>query len=64
MCVALQIEVSGAALYDGSPPLHEVVSFLYDRSFRITGLFPVGRRPNDRAQVIDFDATFVRVPAR
>ena len=25
-CVALQVEVSGVALYDGSPPLHEVVT--------------------------------------
>ena len=61
-CVALQVEVSGVALYEGSPPLHEVVTHLYDRSFRITGLFPVYRHPGDRVQVIDFDATFVRVP--
>ena len=61
-CVALQVEVSGVALYDGSPPLHEVVTHLYERDFRVTGLFPIMRSPADRIQVVDFDATFVRVP--
>ncbi len=42
-CVALQVEVSGVALYEGSPPLHEVVTHLYDRGFRITGLSPIMR---------------------
>ena len=61
-CVALQVEVSGVALYEGSPPLHQVITYLYDRSFRITGLFPIARSRADRIQIIDFDATFVRVP--
>lgn len=61
-CVALQVEVSGVALYEGSPPLHEVITYLYDRDFRITGLFPILRSRVDRVQVVDFDATFVRVP--
>jgi FkbM family methyltransferase len=61
-CVAMQVEVSGVAIYDGSPPLHDVLEFLHDRSFHITGLFPIVRHPGDRLQVIDFDATFVKVP--
>ncbi len=61
-CVSLQVEVSGVPIYHGSPPLHEVITYLYDRAFAITGLFPVARKGADRIQVIDFDATFVRVP--
>jgi FkbM family methyltransferase len=61
-CVALQVEVSGLPIYRGVPPLHEVVRHLYERHFRLTGLYPIMRSPLDRIQIVDFDATFVRVP--
>jgi FkbM family methyltransferase len=62
VCSALQVEVSGSALYEGSPPLEEVVAYLAARSFHLTGLFPVYRRPPSHLEVVDFDATFVRLP--
>lgn len=58
----LVIELSGVPLYSGSPALHEVIGHLAQRSFRLTGLFPIVRHPDDGVQVVDFDATFVRVP--
>ena len=61
-CAAIQIEVSGVPIYEGSPPLHQTVGYLFDRGFRITGLFPIVHDPRRPAAVVDFDATFVHAP--
>jgi hypothetical protein len=54
--VAIQVEKSGAPLYEDVPSIHGIFAHLHERSFDVTGLFPAARDPANGVQDVDFDA--------
>lgn len=55
---ALQIEVAVKPIYEGAVSYFEMIQFLNENGFELTGMFPVNR--DDRLRVIEFDCVMVR----
>jgi FkbM family methyltransferase len=56
--VAVQSEISVKPVYDGMPSYLEVIPYLNERGFELSGLFPVGR--DERLRVLELDCVLVR----
>jgi FkbM family methyltransferase len=54
---ALQMEASVRPIYDGAPTYDQMVNYLYEAGFELSGLFPVLHDPSFR--LIEFDCVVV-----
>lgn len=57
---AVQLEVSVQTIYAGTPGMCDILPWLAEQGFRVSGLFPVSIDRQSRA-VVEFDAVAVRV---
>jgi FkbM family methyltransferase len=63
LITALQTELSVKPLYEGmSTSLLDMIAFLQEHGFELTGLFPVTWDATDQLRVIEFDCVMCRPP--